>query len=191
MISKAKEFIENSENIHVALPSLPHLREIITKATNWLEKVKHFQHPNVPFLDDLISVVDIGEALPIQLDYLKPLRTQVTAANIWRENCMKVFLKRNSTIELIEALAPRADIPTIPQRGRKRRLVMEGPSLTFIGNLLSIPPPDVKNENALVEAYWVRLNNYEVKIHFQKYITFSCANIVFLPTIEECYNGSG
>lgn len=101
-ICDVKDLVEKADEIDVSLPSLPQLKEIITKASNWLEKVTHFQPPNVPFLDDLIAVVDTGEVLPIYFEHLKALQSQIAAANIWRENCMKVFLKKSSTIELIE-----------------------------------------------------------------------------------------
>lgn len=154
-ISTVEAVISKASEIPVALPSLPQLREIVTKAKNWQEKATNFQDPKTTFLDDLITVVDIGEALPIELEYMKALQSQISAANVWRENCMKVFLKRNSTIDLIEALLPRKTISKVPQRGKKKRVSSEGPPLTFIANILGIPPPDVKSESCMTNAYWV------------------------------------
>lgn len=95
MISAAKD-------IPVALPSLPGLREIVTKTKNWEDKVKQFEPPNVPFLDDITSLLETGLAIPIYLDHTMALESQMLAANTWREECMKVFLKRNSHVELFE-----------------------------------------------------------------------------------------
>lgn len=38
--------------------------------------------------------------------------------------------------------------------------MVDGPSLTFVANVLGIPPPDVKNEPLLTAAYRVRLQSY-------------------------------
>lgn len=45
--------------------------------------------------------------------------------------------------------------------------MLEGPPLVFIASLLGIPPPDVKSENALTEAYEVSqiscaLNHFQI-----------------------------
>merc|ERR1712106_493622 len=62
---------------------------------------------NYPYLDTLEALVARGRPLPIRLDPLNQLETQVASARAWRERTARVFLKKNSHYNLLEVLSPR------------------------------------------------------------------------------------
>ena len=80
---------------------------------------------NYPYLDTLEALVARGRPLPVRLDPLQHLETQVgvliqlylsekiiailkvASARAWRERTARVFLKKNSHYNLLEVLSPR------------------------------------------------------------------------------------
>jgi len=112
--------VRDGENISLGLPSLEKLREACRKAKEWWARAENLQKPeNYPYLDTLEVLVARGRPLPIRLDPLAQLETQVAAARAWRERTARVFLKKNSHCNLMEVLSPRYDIGT--ERKRKKR----------------------------------------------------------------------
>ena len=70
-----------------------------------MQKSEHY-----PYLDALESLVTKGRPIPVRLDLLPQLESQVAAAKSWRERTARTFLKKNSTYTLMEVLSPRSDI---------------------------------------------------------------------------------
>ena len=102
------------------LPSLERLKEACRKAREWWARAEALQKPeNYPYLDTLEALVAKGRPLPVRLDPLAQLETQVAAARAWRERTARVFLKKNSQCNLLEVLSPRYDIGN--EKKRKKR----------------------------------------------------------------------
>jgi histone demethylase JARID1 len=102
------------------LPSLERLKEACRKAREWWARAEALQKPeNYPYLDTLEALVAKGRPLPVRLDPLAQLETQVAAARAWRERTARVFLKKNSHCNLLEVLSPRYDIGN--EKKRKKR----------------------------------------------------------------------
>ena len=55
-----------------------------------------------PYLDMVESLVNKGRPIPVRLDQLPQLESQVAAAKSWRERTARTFLKKNSTYSLLE-----------------------------------------------------------------------------------------
>jgi histone demethylase JARID1 len=55
-----------------------------------------------PYLDVLESLVNKGRPVPVRLEQLPQLESQVAAAKSWRERTARTFLKKNSTYTLLE-----------------------------------------------------------------------------------------
>lgn len=55
-----------------------------------------------PYLDILESLVNKGRPVPVRLDQLPQVESQVAAAKSWRERTARTFLKKNSTYTLLE-----------------------------------------------------------------------------------------
>lgn len=55
-----------------------------------------------PYLDALESLVNKGRPIPVRLDQLPQVESQVAAAKSWRERTARTFLKKNCTYSLLE-----------------------------------------------------------------------------------------
>ena len=51
-----------------------------------------------------------GRPIAVRLEQLDVIESQVTAAKSWRERTARTFLKKNSTLSLVDVLSPRSDI---------------------------------------------------------------------------------
>lgn len=66
-----------------------------------------------PYLDVLEGLVNKGRPIPVRLDQLPQVESQVAAAKSWRERTARTFLKKNSTFTLLEVCMPIADVLTL------------------------------------------------------------------------------
>ena len=55
-----------------------------------------------PYLDVLEGLVSKGRPIPVHLEPLAQVESQVTAAKAWRERTARTFLKKNSSYTLYE-----------------------------------------------------------------------------------------
>ena len=62
-----------------------------------LKNGEHF-----PYLDVLESMVMSGRPVPVRLEQLPQVESQVSAARAWRERTARTFLKKNSPYSLVE-----------------------------------------------------------------------------------------
>ena len=94
------------------------------KAKEWMTKAKSLklssQDPAFPYLETLEALVAKGRPLPIKLEpMLTNLETQVASCRAWRERTARVFLKKNSSLTLLDVLCPRTDVGAEGKRRRK------------------------------------------------------------------------
>ena len=116
--------IREGEAISSGLPSLTVLREAMRKAKEWMTKAKSLkvtsQDPAFPYLETLEALVAKGRPLPVKLEpMLTNLETQVASCRAWRERTARVFLKKNSSLTLLDVLCPRTDVGVEGKRRRK------------------------------------------------------------------------
>merc|ERR1711915_690269 len=105
---EVERLVKEGESLSTALPVLEKLKESCRKAREWWARAEALQKPeNYPYLDTLEALVGKGRPLPIRLDPLNQLETQVASARAWRERTARVFLKKNSHYNLLEVLSPR------------------------------------------------------------------------------------
>ena len=57
-----------------------------------------------PYLDVLEGLVNKGRPIPVRLEQLPQVESQVSAAKSWRERTARTFLKKNSTYTLLEVI---------------------------------------------------------------------------------------
>ena len=117
-----EKLLKDGEVISSTLPTLQTLKEAVKKTKEWLQKSDEIvKNPdNFPYLESVEKLVAKGRPLPIRLDALNQLETQVAQARAWRERTARVFLKKsnnsggggnNTAISsLLDVLAPRTDI---------------------------------------------------------------------------------
>ena len=96
------------------------------KAKEWMAKAKSLRltgsqaDPAFPYLETLEALVAKGRPLPVKLEpTLTNLETQVASCRAWRERTARVFLKKNSSLTLLDVLCPRTDVGAEGKRRRK------------------------------------------------------------------------
>ena len=55
-----------------------------------------------PYLDVLEALVMRGRPIPVRLEQLPQMESQVAAARAWRDRAARTFLKKNSSATLLE-----------------------------------------------------------------------------------------
>ncbi|KAG8170945.1 hypothetical protein JTE90_027093, partial [Oedothorax gibbosus] len=122
-LSALESVVRDASNISVFLPNVLQLTDAVRKAKEWLHKVQAIQNGiHNPYLDILEHLVVRGRPLPVRLEQLAQIESQVEAARSWKEKTARTFLKKNSHYPLLEVLSPRKDIGCpLTAKGKKRR----------------------------------------------------------------------
>ena len=123
---EVEKLLKEGELISTSLPTLQTLKEAVKKTKEWLTKSEEIvRNPDMfPYLESIEKLVAKGRPLPIRLDPLKQLETQVAQARAWRERTARVFLKKTNSsggggpqgsssttsLSLLDILAPRTEI---------------------------------------------------------------------------------
>ena len=77
-LTDVERLVTEGEALSSSLPSLDRLKEACRKAREWWVKAEALQKPeNYPYLDTLEALVARGRPLPVRLDPLQHLETQV------------------------------------------------------------------------------------------------------------------
>uniref|UniRef100_A0A4W4H1X8 [histone H3]-trimethyl-L-lysine(4) demethylase n=1 Tax=Electrophorus electricus TaxID=8005 RepID=A0A4W4H1X8_ELEEL len=125
MVSLESIVIE-AKNIPAYLPNVLALREALHKAKEWTARVEAIQNgSNYAYLDQLEALLARGRSIPVRLDALPQVESQVASARAWRERTARTFLKKNSTYTLLQVLSPRADIGVYGTGKSKRKRAKE------------------------------------------------------------------
>uniref|UniRef100_A0AAX7U8V7 [histone H3]-trimethyl-L-lysine(4) demethylase n=1 Tax=Astatotilapia calliptera TaxID=8154 RepID=A0AAX7U8V7_ASTCA len=121
-----ESIVLEARNIPAYLPNILALREALLKAKEWTSKVEAIQNgSSYAYLDQLESLLARGRSIPVRLDPLAQVESQVAAARAWRERTARTFLKKNSTYTLLQVLSPRVDIGVYGNSKSKRKRVKE------------------------------------------------------------------
>ncbi|XP_072408539.1 lysine-specific demethylase 5A isoform X1 [Chiloscyllium punctatum] len=118
--------VNEAKNIPAYLPNVLVLKEALQKAKDWMAKVEAIQKgSHNAYLDQLESLLARGRPIPVRLDPLPQVESQVAAARAWRERTARTFLKKNSTYTLLQVLTPRTNIGVYCSGKNKRKKMKE------------------------------------------------------------------
>ncbi|MBN3290437.1 KDM5A demethylase, partial [Polypterus senegalus] len=121
-----ENIVTEAKNIPAYLPNVISLRDALQKAKDWTSKVEAIQSgSNYAYIDQLESLLARGRPVPVRLDALPQLESQVASARAWRERTARTFLKKNSTYTLLQVLSPRVDIGVYGSSKSKRKKAKE------------------------------------------------------------------
>ncbi|KAK6315029.1 hypothetical protein J4Q44_G00145580 [Coregonus suidteri] len=108
------------------------LREMVKEAETCssvaqllLSRKQRHSGSNYAYLEQLESLLARGRSIPVRLDPLPQVESQVASARAWRERTARTFLKKNSTYTLLQVLSPRVDIGIYGNSKSKRKRVKE------------------------------------------------------------------
>ncbi|OBS77220.1 hypothetical protein A6R68_16327 [Neotoma lepida] len=126
LLTVSERWEEKAKNIPAFLPNVLSLKEALQKAREWTAKVEAIQNgSNYAYLEQLESLSAKGRPIPVRLDALPQVESQVAAARAWRERTGRTFLKKNSSHTLLQVLSPRTDIGVYGSGKNRRKKVKE------------------------------------------------------------------
>ncbi|XP_050964127.1 lysine-specific demethylase 5A isoform X1 [Labeo rohita] len=121
-----ESIVMEAKNIPAYLPNVLALRDALHKAKEWTAKVEAIQNgSNYAYLEQLEGLLARGRSIPVRLEALPQVESQVASARAWRERTARTFLKKNSTYTLLQVLSPRVDIGVYGTSKSKRKRVKE------------------------------------------------------------------
>ncbi|XP_024080260.1 lysine-specific demethylase 5A isoform X3 [Terrapene carolina triunguis] len=121
-----ESIVNEAKNIPAYLPNVLALREALQRARDWTAKVEAIQNcSNYAYLEQLENLSAKGRPIPVRLDALPQVESQVAAARAWRERTARTFLKKNSSYTLLQVLSPRNDIGIYGSSKNRRKRVKE------------------------------------------------------------------
>lgn len=121
-----ESIVMEAKNIPAYLPNVLALRDALHKAKEWTAKVEAIQNgSNYAYLEQLEGLLGRGRSIPVRLEALPQVESQVASARAWRERTARTFLKKNSTYTLLQVLSPRVDIGAYGTSKSKRKRVKE------------------------------------------------------------------
>ncbi|XP_028910355.1 lysine-specific demethylase 5A isoform X2 [Ornithorhynchus anatinus] len=125
-VASLEGIVSEAKNIPAFLPNVLALREALQRAKEWTSKVEAIQSGNnYAYLEQLESLSAKGRPIPVRLDALPQVESQVAAARAWRERTGRTFLKKNSSHTLLQVLSPRTDIGIYGSSKNRRKKVKE------------------------------------------------------------------
>ncbi|KAL7982263.1 hypothetical protein Chor_009861 [Crotalus horridus] len=125
-IAALENIVNEAKNIPAYLPNILALREALQRARDWTAKVEAIQNgSNYAYLEQLENLSTKGRLIPVRLDALPQVDSQVAAARAWRERTGRTFLKKNSSYTLLQVLSPRTDIGVYGSSKNRRKRVKE------------------------------------------------------------------
>lgn len=125
-VSSLESILAEAKNIQAYLPNVLALKEALQRAKDWTSKVEAIQNgSHYAYLEHLECLLSKGRPIPVRLDALPQLESQVAAARAWRERTGRTFLKKNSSYTLLQVLSPRSDIGVYGSGRNKRKKVKE------------------------------------------------------------------
>ncbi|ETE71964.1 Lysine-specific demethylase 5A [Ophiophagus hannah] len=125
-IAALESIVNEAKNIPAYLPNILALREALQRARDWTSKVEAIQNgSNYAYLEQLENLSAKGRLIPVRLDALPQVDSQVAAARAWRERTGRTFLKKNSSYTLLQVLSPRTDIGVYGSSKNRRKRVKE------------------------------------------------------------------
>lgn len=111
-----------ADTIDAFLPSEDSVRDVVRKAKEWNKIIDEIHSgENYPYFDTIEEIIKKGRNIPVKLTELERLESQYVAAKAWKERTAKTFLRKNSSLQLMEALSPRAFSGTPKPAGKKQK----------------------------------------------------------------------
>uniref|UniRef100_A0A674MQI8 [histone H3]-trimethyl-L-lysine(4) demethylase n=1 Tax=Takifugu rubripes TaxID=31033 RepID=A0A674MQI8_TAKRU len=178
-----ESIVIEARNIPAYLPNILALREALQKAKDWTVKVEAIQ------VLTSLNLLARGRSIPVRLDPLAHVESQVAAARAWRERTGRTFLKKNSTYTLLQVLSPRIDIGIYGNSKSKRKRVkelMEKERGGFDPDALSDLeecPEEVRDPSTVVAAYKSKEQKEVESIHSLR--AANLAKMAMADRIEE------
>ncbi|KAA0721560.1 Lysine-specific demethylase 5A [Triplophysa tibetana] len=180
-----ESIVMEAKNIPAYLPNVLALRDALHRAKEWTAKVEAIQSgSNYAYLEQLEGLLARGRSIPVRLEALTQVESQVGSARAWRERTARTFLKKNSTYTLLQVLSPRVDIGVYGTSKSKRKRAKElmekdrGLDLETLSDLEE-SLEETRNPSVVVAAFKAREQQEGDAIH-----SLRAANLAKMAIVE-------
>lgn len=110
-LDEMDELIKEALTIKVYLPTEKILLESKEHAHDWFKCLRDLNSLEAyPYLTSMEELIKKSKSFAFQLYDVKRLKNYVIDAHDWKENTSRIFLRKNSSLTLMEALSPRTQI---------------------------------------------------------------------------------
>ncbi|EDV25410.1 uncharacterized protein TRIADDRAFT_23466 [Trichoplax adhaerens] len=156
-ISALEAIASQASCVRTYLPHVASLRDAIQKAKEWNNKIESIQADKYyPYLAVIEDIASKGRVIPVKLDFLPQLESQITAAKTWKDRAARLFLRKNSSYTLLEVLTPRTNSRNYMHelKLRKKRNNSSSSSISVRTNVKSVDAEVMDNDHTKeVTAY--------------------------------------
>ncbi|XP_060765953.1 lysine (K)-specific demethylase 5Ba isoform X2 [Neoarius graeffei] len=169
-------------SIQAYLPNCLQLQDSIIRAREWIQEAEALQlGGHIPVLSSLNDLVLKAKGIPVLLEPLAQLESQVLEVQAWKESASKMFLLKYSSLSLLEVLCPRCE--TACQKSKAKRVrdvppaVKNGIKLDYLADVERAVSESKDTALAMATLCGMRLKELE-----NLNILRTANNAKFLPT---------
>lgn len=135
-----EQFVRSADEANIHLTSIDKIKTVIGDCHQWNSRFEQMQQgEHYPFLSSYEQLYDQACTFHIDLEPLKFIEQTITQARTWLEKAQGIFRRSESSLSLIEMIAPRVSVApkmlTKKRQSSKRMNVNDGPTNESIGVL--------------------------------------------------------
>lgn len=142
VVGEIETLLSEAEDIEVHLANESFLKEIKTNIKQWLKNLEEINAAEYyPYINNLEELYNRGQLIPIPLPDLVDLEHYIVAAYEWKDKTSRTFLKKTTTLSLMDVLCPRSPSMMSPIKNRKK--TVEEPQFVITSEM---EPTDIVNK---------------------------------------------
>lgn len=128
LVQDLESLLQDAEDIDTFLPSEEFLSKCLEDIRDWMKRLEEINAAEYyPYINVLEELINRGRQINLLIPELERLDQHIIAAHSWKDKTSRTFLKKNSTITLMEALAPRTSHSFMSTLSKFRKAGEEDP----------------------------------------------------------------
>lgn len=132
VLVEAEQLLLEADEIEVFLPAEAELSDAINRAKEWLKQLEEINSAEYyPYYSTMEELIRKGNYISLKLEEVGRLESYLQAASAWKEKTSRTFLRKSTTLNLIDALSPRAFVTV---NGKRKRNYEEDSILSMFDN---------------------------------------------------------
>ncbi|CAG9816933.1 unnamed protein product [Phaedon cochleariae] len=136
VLIQVDKLLKESSKISCFLPTEGHLFDSMKKARDWLRMLEDMNSAEYyPYFSAMEELIKKGRNLSLHLVEVDRMNDYLVLATGWKEKTSRAFLRKNSTVILMEALSPRVAIMNGIKTNKKGRKDDEEPSISLTSSM--------------------------------------------------------
>lgn len=123
-ISDIEKLLSEAEDIATYLPTESVLTDALNSVKHWMKSLDEINAAEFyPYIDIIENLIQKGRTIPLPIPDVTDLEQYVLAAYSWKEKTCRTFLRKNSSVSLMDALSPRTPAALLSSTKNKRKSV--------------------------------------------------------------------